>query len=327
MKKIVIIGGGTGTFTLLKGLRQFPTDNAVIVSTADDGGSTGRLRADYGVLPPGDLRQCLIGLSYSDEYLKQVFNYRFESGELAGQSVGNIFLTASELVSKNPLEALKLSARLLNVRGEIIPSTLKPTKLTALLNDGTKITGEYLIDEPKGNKFLDIKNLSLSPAPVNKQAVVAISQADAIVFGPGDLFTSIIPSLLVKEIKTAVLKSKAKKIYVASLMTKYGQTKNFDVFEFVSRLESFLAPGKRTIDQVIVNTQSPKATELGFYKKLKSEPVQYAPDSLEKFGYEIIKAKLLEVVKEPKAKGDKLQRSLLRHNSQELAKIVWESVQ
>src|SRR3989344_21191 len=165
MKNIVIIGGGTGTFTLLSGLRKFPTNNSVIVSSADDGGSTGRLRKDLGVFPPGDLRQCLVGLSYTEEHLKQLFNFRFESGELKGHTAGNIILAALEKITGSVDEALLLASKILNVRGAVVPVTLKPTLLSAVLANGKKIISEHQIDMPRKiqNSKFKIQNLRLQP--------------------------------------------------------------------------------------------------------------------------------------------------------------------
>ena len=146
MKKIVIIGGGTGTFTLLSGLRKFPSDNSVVVSTADDGGSTGRLRGELGVIPPGDIRQCLGGLSYTDETLRKLFSYRFAKGDLKGHTVGNIIIAALEKITGSVEQAIIQSAKMLNVRGQVVPVTLHPTRLSAIYNNGKKIIGEHNIN-------------------------------------------------------------------------------------------------------------------------------------------------------------------------------------
>ncbi|MBI2483950.1 YvcK family protein [Candidatus Uhrbacteria bacterium] len=205
MKNIVIIGGGTGTLTLLTGLRAFPTNNSVIVSTADDGGSTGILRRELGVMPPGDLRQCLLGLSYTDPVLRRLFAYRFDRGSLNGHTVGNIMLAALELVSGNSETALRECSKLLNVRGAVVPITKKPTLLSAMLENGRRIVGEHFIDEPKHNGTAKIRSISLSPSgPANPRALRLIKEADAIVFGPGDLFTSTLPNIIVDGVARAI---------------------------------------------------------------------------------------------------------------------------
>lgn len=319
MKNIVIIGGGTGTFTLLTGLRKFPTNNSVIVSSADDGGSTGRLRKDLGVFPPGDLRQCLVGLSYTEEHLKELFNYRFEKGELAGHTAGNIIIAALEKVMGGVEPAVNLAGKLLNVRGSVIPVTLKPTLLTAVLNNGKKIVGEHQIDEPKKDFRFKIKDLNLSPSmSANPKALEVLKSADVIVLGPGDLYTSILPNLLVKGIKEAIDASKAKKVLVASLMTKPGQTNGFSAKDFVEVTNKYL--GKKKLDAVIVNSEKPDAKALALYKKTGAEFVQPIK-SLPKV--EVISADLLSQHVHKKSKGDTLSRSLLRHDSDRLAQIVY----
>src|SRR3989344_3254586 len=288
MKNIVIIGGGTGTFTLLSGLRKFPTNNSVIVSSADDGGSTGRLRKDLGVFPPGDLRQCLVGLSYTEEHLKQLFNYRFEAGELSGHNVGNIILAALEKITGNVNSAIVLTAKMLNVRGRVVPVTLKPTLLTAILQNGKKIVGEHNIDQPRRikNQELRIKDLQLRPLThANPEAVAVLKKANTIVFGPGDLYTSILPNLLVNGIKQAIDNSKAKKVLVVNLMTRPGQTDNFKPEDFVVELNRHL--GKKKLDAAIVNNQKPQSQILAVYKKGGASLVPPEIKSLQKQKLEV----------------------------------------
>src|SRR6266404_6126862 len=242
MKNIVIIGGGTGTFTLLSGLRKYPSNNTVIVSSADDGGSTGVLRKDLGVMPPGDIRQCLVGLSYTQKELQELFNFRFDSGSLKGHSAGNIIIAALEKITGGIEPAIELASKLLNVRGQVLPVTLTPTVLSAELNNGKKLIGEHNIDDqdPKG-KASPIKNLKLSAAKVNPRILKELAQAHAIVFGPGDLYTSILPNILVKGMKEAINKSKAKKILITNIMTKFGQTDGFKASDFVKVLQTYLS--------------------------------------------------------------------------------------
>jgi uncharacterized cofD-like protein len=322
MKNIVIIGGGTGTFTLLSGLRKFPTNNSVIVSSADDGGSTGRLRRDLGVFPPGDLRQCLVGLSYTEEHLKQLFNFRFDKGELKGHTAGNIIIAALEKVTGNVDEALLLASKILNVRGRVLPVTLKSTLLTAILQNGQKIVGEHQIDMPRKiqNSKFKIQNLQLQPnGPANPHAVQALKNADVIVFGPGDLYTSILPNLLVKGIKEAIDASNAKKVLVVSLMTRPGQTDGFTPADFTNELNKHL--GKKKLDACIVNTKKPEGKLLVKYKKTGAEFVK--PDA-GKIKADVIKAALLSDVVQTRIKGDSLERSVLRHDSEKLAQIIYE---
>jgi uncharacterized cofD-like protein len=319
MKNIVIIGKRTETFTLLNGLRKFPTNNSVIVSSADDGGSTGKLRKDLGVFPPGDLRQCLVGLSYTEEHLKELFNYRFEKGDLSGHTAGNIIIAALEKIMGGVEPAVSLAGKLLNVRGQVLPVTLKPTLLTAILENGKKIVGEHNIDEPQKNLKFKIKNLKLSPnSPANPKALAVLKAADVIVLGPGDLYTSILPNLLVKGVKEAIDSSHAKKVLVTAIMTKPGQTDGFNSSTFVEITNQYL--GKKKLDSVIVNTEMPSKQALALYKKAGAEFVKPVKNLS---NIEVIAAELVSDVVHKKSKGDKLQRSLLRHDSEKLAKIIY----
>lgn len=324
MKNIVIIGGGTGTFTLLSGLRKYPSNNSVIVSSADDGGSTGILRKDLGVMPPGDIRQCLVGLSYTQKEMQELFNFRFDRGSLAGHSVGNIILAALEKIAGTE-EGINLASKMLNVRGQVLPVSLKPTTLSAVLQNGKKLHGEHNIDEPffaKATKAKPsgIKQLFLSPAKVNPKALKAIKQADVIVFGPGDLFTSILPNILVKGVALAINRSKAKKVLVTNIMTKFGQTDGFKASDFVKTLESYL---KGKIDYVLANNKKPDREVLQKYAKEKARFVETDMAALSKTKVTAIAHGLLSYNIIKKTAGDKLKRSFLRHDSEKLAKIIW----
>lgn len=347
MKNIVIIGGGTGTFTLLSGLRKFPTNNSVIVSTADDGGSTGRLRQELGVIPPGDIRQCLVGLSYTDGVLQNLFSYRFNNGSLKGHTAGNIIIAALEKITGNVEQAIITAAKLLNVRGQVVPVTLHSTKLSATLANGKKIVGEHNIDEvhpsstlpikgrenKKNNSSplvgearwganLRIKSINLRPAgPANPRALKLIAEADVIVFGPGDLYTSTIPNLLVRGVADAIKKSKAQKVLITNLMTKHGQTDKFKASDFVKHLEKYL--GKKQINAVITNTKKPAAKWIARHKKEHSEFVEPDVSALKQMKVDVKAADLLSSNTFQKNSGDILKRSYLRHDPERLAKIIW----
>lgn len=325
MKNIVIIGGGTGTYTLLAGLRQFPTNNAVIVSTADDGGSTGILRKELGILPPGDIRQCLVGLSYTEKTLQDLFSYRFSDGSLSGHTVGNIILAALMKTMGDPERAIAVAAKMLNVRGEVVPVTLYPTKLSAILTNGKNIIGEHNIDEldPRESRA-KIKSLILSPnKSANLRAIRLVNDAQAIVFGPGDLFTSIIPNLLVKGIREAIKKSQAKKIYVANIMTKHGQTDNFKCSDCVASLQKYLGA---KLDYAIVNTAKPDAKTLAAYAKERALITIPDMTQLKKLGVKVVAEALISKKQVVKVPGDSLRRSLARHDSEKLGKIIYELV-
>ena len=224
-KKVVVLGGGTGTFTILSGLKKYPFELTAIVAMSDNGGSTGVLRDELGVLPPGDVRQCLVALSRSDKLMRDLMNYRFENGGLKGLSFGNLLLSALEKVTGSFDSAVEKASEILRLDGRVIPATLDEVHLMAQV--GTRIVrGEEKIQMTKLNGSL--RRLWLEPeGRANPKALKAIREADAIIIGPGNLYASLIPNLLVAGIPEAIKKSKAKKIFICSLMTKVEHTKNF----------------------------------------------------------------------------------------------------
>ena len=243
MKNIVVIGGGTGTYTVLSGLKKYTPNLTAIVTMADDGGSSGELRDELGVLPPGDIRQCLVALSKSSKTMRQLLGYRFESGKLKGHSFGNIFLSALEKVTGSFSDALEEASQILNISGKIIPVTLQKTELCAKLKMGKIICGETNLQ--KTSFVNNLSELTLRPAvEINPEAVKAIKKASLIVIGPGNFYASLLPNLLVKGMKEAIRQSRAKKVFVCNLMTKKGHTDNFTVSDFVDVLETYL--GKKS---------------------------------------------------------------------------------
>lgn len=324
MKTVVIIGGGSATFNLLKGLRGFPTNNIVVVSTADDGGSTGVLRKDLGVMPTGDIRQCLVGLSYTAPALRDLFSYRFDRGTLKGQSAGNIILATLEKVTGSPESAIAEAARLLNVRGEVIFASKKPTTLSAKLENGETLRSEHEIDEPVLKKRSPIKKLMLTKAEVSPRAVDAIKRADAIILGPGDLYTSTLPNLLVPGIAKAVSESSAKKILITNIMTKLGQTDGFTASKFLSVVNDYLPEGP--IDTVIMNTKQPNAAAMKLYKKERAIFVK--PDIKKGAGknVHVVSKDVISNHVHKKASGDTLQRSMIKHDSEKIAGIIWNLI-
>lgn len=328
MRTIVIIGGGTATFTLLKGLRQFPTNNIVIVSTADDGGSTGVLRRELGVMPMGDIRQCLVGLSYTVPALQNLFAYRFEVGSLKGHSAGNLLLAALQKVTGNPEGAIAEAARLLNVRGEVLFVSQQPTTLSAKLTDGTIIKSEHELDEPVTKRRAPIARLMLSKADANPRVLDAIARADAIILGPGDLYTSTFPNLLVPGVATAIRASSAQKVLITNIMTKLGQTEGFVASDFVREANAYLgADGMASvIDTVIVNTKKPAPEVLARYKKERAAFVEPDILGLKKMGVCIIAEAVIGNHVHKKVRGDVLTRSLIRHDAEKTAEIIWNLI-
>ncbi len=244
LPRVVVIGGGTGVFNILTSLKKYPLDLSAIVTIADDGGSSGMLREDFGILPPGDIRRALVALApETSTKIIELFNYRFNVGSgLKGHSFGNLFLTALERINGDFNKAIKDAGKILNIKGRVIPISLKQCKLVAQLDDGSFIFGETNIDIPKKyRKNFTIKKLFLNqPIAANPEALKAIERADYIVVGPGDLYTSIIPNFLVSKVKNSFKKSIAKKIYLCNIMTKFSETNSFRAVDFLSTLEKYL---------------------------------------------------------------------------------------
>jgi len=271
IKNIVVIGGGTGTFAVLSALKQYPVDLTAVVSMADDGGSTGILRDQYGVLPPGDARRALVALSPSP-VLRDLFNYRFANGDLEGHSFGNLFLSALEKIHGNFALAVSEAGRVLNIKGTVLPVTLDNVRLVARLANGKLIRGETNIDISRERARAAISHLWLEPkAMLNPAASEALQKADLIIIGPGDLYTSIIPNLLVAGMSEDLRQSKAKKVYVCNVMTKYGETHGYKAEDFVCAIERYLGNG--ILDYALFNKTRPARAILAQYKKKRAELV------------------------------------------------------
>jgi uncharacterized cofD-like protein len=315
--KIVVIGGGTGTFTVLSGLKKYPVDLSAIVTMADDGGSTGILRDELGVLPPGDVRQCLVALSASPGALRKLMNYRFSQGGLRGHSFGNLFLSALEKMTGSFDKAVEIAGEVLHIEGHVIPSTLHPVRLVAELKNRKKIFGEanFHAANLKG-----ISKIYLKPsARANPKALKAIREADLIAIGPGDWYSSIIPNLLVGGIPEAIRKAKAYKVLTCNLMTKRGHTDGFTVDRYAHMAESHL---KTRLDYVIWNNQVPSRALLKRYARGGEYPV--LPPDIENrrfVGADLISWKIPE-----RQRGDMIKRSLIRHNPNRLAKLLMRIV-
>lgn len=316
MKKITVIGGGTGTFVVLSGLKKLNLNLGVVVAMTDSGGSTGKLRDQLGVLPPGDLRQCLVALSDAPILWRKLFLYRFEKGDFRGHNFGNLFLAALEKISSNYDKVIETASYVLQTKGEVIPVTYDKLHLVAEYENGKKITGEGLIDENIAETS-KIKNIYLTPkGKANIKAIKRIIDSDYIVIGPGDLYTSIIPVLLVNGIKQAFTKTKAKIIFIMNLMTKAGQTAGYSAYDHIKSLEKYL---KRKIDIVLLNTGKISKKIINFYKKHREEVVL---DDLDNKDYQIIREDLIDNKPIEKNKVDIVYRSILRHDSDKLIKVL-----
>lgn len=324
-KKVVVIGGGTGTYTVLTGLRKFPDLNlSVVVSMMDSGGSNRVIRDEFGLLPTSDIRQCMVALSaeHPSELLRKLFTYRYSSGTgITGMSFGNLFMAALTDIYGSQELAIEKTCEFLDVQGSILPVTFDNTNLVARYDNGTQVLGEHFIDEPE-TSLIDHKIVELSvfpPARANIQALLAIKKADLIIFGPGDLYTSVICNLVVSGVSEAIRKSKAKKVFVMNLMSRLGQTNEFSAQDHVSEVEKYL--DKESLDFVLVNNGKFSSDVLKRYKEENTHPVK--DDLKDGDGYRVIRADFVGSEIFDKQKSDKLTRSLIRHDSTKLAaKIV-----
>lgn len=322
MKKIVTIGGGTGSFTLLSGLKKYPIELSAIVSMADDGGSTGILRDELGVLPPGDVRQCLVALSDSSEMLRTLMNYRFEEGGLSGHSFGNLLLSALEKVTGSFSAGVEEASKILSVKGEVIPVTHIDTKLFIKLKNDGLLQGENEINHNFEIQKRGVEKMYLSPkAKANSRAVQKILSADLIVMGPGNHYCSILPNLLVSGIPEAIRKSKAKVVYNCNLVNKKGQTDGFTLDDYIDEIERYI--GKGRVDFAIYNNKKPSNTLLRKYAH-EGEPVSFNKESRKKRTYRTIQSNLLSTEKVRFARGDTIARtrSFIRHDTEKLSKVL-----
>lgn len=283
MIKLVTIGGGSGQSELLQYLKSYQFDLSAIVSMVDNGGSTGRLRDQLGVLPPGDLRRCLGVLAQGQSKLHKAWEYRFTSGDLTGHPVGNLVLAGLQLQTGDMEQAVAIVSKILKVKGKVIPVTTKLTTLYAQLTDGKVVVGETNIDVPKEKTRSPIKRVYLKPTvAATPAALKAIKQAKYIVFTIGDLYTSVIPNLLVKGIPEAIQKSKAKLIYTCNRTTKLGETNKFTVLDYVNTLDRYTG---RPLDTVIVDKSVKN-------DRITPRLVSYNLPILRKHGVEVVEASL-----------------------------------
>lgn len=318
MKKVVVIGGGTGNFSVLRGLKNYPVDLSAVVSMADDGGSTGILRDELGVLPPGDVRQCLVALSNSSSMMRSLMNYRFEQGGLGGHSFGNLLLSALEKVTGSFEKSVEEVGKILAIKGKVIPVTIHQVRLKMILNNHKVLEGEkevYLSQEIEHG----YKSIFLEPyAKANPRAIDEIVNADIVVLGPGGLYTSLIPNLLVEGVCEALRKTVAKKVFIVNLMNRKGQTTGFAVSTYLKEIEQFI--GSDIFDYIIVNNQNPSQLLIERYAEEGELIINDLKDD-----ERVVTAPLLGEFKE-EARGDLIKRSLIRHDSKKLAQELMKIV-
>ncbi len=305
--RIVAVGGGTGLPVLLKGLHKHTINITAIVTVADDGGSSGRLRGEFGVLPPGDIRNCLLALMEKESMMEKLFNYRFGQGEgLAGHNMGNLLITALADITGDFQSAIREVSHVLNVRGQVLPSTLEQVTLNAELADGTHLFGESRINQAT----IPLKGIFLTPSACAAvpEAVTAIQEADLIILGPGSLFTSVLPNLLVPGIASAIRESRAIKCYICNIMTQSGETSGFKASAHLAAIYRHTDIGE--IDYIIVNSKDIAQPCKKKYHEEGAVLVDLDVDALQEMGVSIISGDFLD------------EQGLIRHDPQKLASAV-----
>jgi uncharacterized cofD-like protein len=325
--RIVSIGGGNGLSALLRGVKRYVKAGAgaveitAIVTVTDDGGSSGRLRRELDVLPPGDIRNCMVALSEDETLLSRLFQYRFESGRgLKGHSFGNLFLTAMTHLTGDFSHAVKLSCEVLAVLGRIYPSTAADVALEATLADGTKVLGETRISRSK-SRIQKIELRPRRPKPLS-ETLEAIAEADLITLGPGSLFTSVIPNLLVDGISEAIAAAPALKAYFVNLMSQPGETSNFRASDHVDALlrHAGRARGRSLIDVCVVNTRPIAGRVLARYRKHAARPIENDLDNIQRMGLRVVEADLLRM------SGQSTQKKI-RHDQTVVGAVVLDLAQ
>ncbi len=313
LPKVVIIGGGTGLSVLLRGLKKFPVDITAIVTVADDGGSSGRLRNELNIPPPGDIRNVLAALSDVEPLVEELFQHRFNKGNnLIGHSLGNLILAAMTNITGDFVHAIREMSTVLNVRGKVLPAANTSVILHAEMEDGTLVSGESKI--PFSGK--KIKRVFLSPSKIEPltETVDVIREADLIVIGPGSLYTSILPNLLVPKIGEEVRKAKAKKVYICNVMTQAGETLDYSAADHVKALYDHMQDS--FIDTILVNEEEIPANIKSLYEEELAKPVHYDIEKLKSMGLEVLTDKIVSY-----------ENNVIRHDTNKVAKLLYGILQ
>lgn len=327
-KSFVVIGGGTGTFSVLSGLKKYSDNITAIVSMADSGGSAKKERDEWGLLPSSDIRKSLLALAdVSDRdslILRKLFEYRFAKGVgLSGMTFGNLFLVALSDITKSQSRAIKMSSELLRTKGMVLPVSYDKVHLAAEYEDGSVVVGEHDIDEPVHNGKIRITRLFTKPkAEVSPEVVTKIESADVLIIGPGGFYTTVIANLAVNGVVEAIKKSRAIKIFILNLMTEYGQTYAFSAKTFIEELDKYL--DVKLLDYIIFNDRPIPDDILKKYKRSQAVPV--VNDLNKKYNFRIISTDLLSEKRIKRQPGDTLRRSLIRHDPDKIARICLKIV-
>jgi len=309
--RVTVIGGGHGLSTLLHGLKEYTSNITAIVTVADDGGSSGRLREEFDILPPGDIRNCLVALADAEHLMGRLFQFRFSEGiGLKGHNFGNLFITVMSRLTGDFEDGVRASSKVLAIRGRVVPSTTSKIVLESLHTDGSKTIGESKIPDASA----PIEKVYIKPTDCvpTKSALEAIRKADVIVLGPGSLYTSIMPNLLIKGLADEILKSRAKKIYVCNVMTQAGETDGYKASDHLEALIKHTRKG--IVDYVVANTGNVPAELLGKYSEEKAYPVVLDTNNIKRLGCETIKSNVINT------------EDYIRHNSHKLAQIIIDLV-
>lgn len=321
MKRIVTIGGGTGSYTVLRGLKNFDDiEISAIVSMADDGGSTGVLRDELGVLPPGDVRQCLVALSEHGDIVRSLMSYRFEEGALKGHSFGNILLAALEKTAGSFVKGVEVASDILKIKGRVIPVTEDIAHLVINLNNGEQLIGENKINHTD-IQSIGVKNITFQESvKINEHARLAILESDLIVLGPGNFYCSLLPNIIVEGFKEAVKESKAKIILPVNLTNKKGHTLFFKVSDYVREIENKL---DRRVDYILFNNEKPSDEQIEMYKVKEGDGVMVLNDFIN--DKRVVSVPVLSHELVVKSTNDNIAniRSFIRHDSEKIAKAIY----
>ena len=310
--KVVTIGGGTGLSVLLRGLKKYPLEITAVVTVADDGGSSGKIRSDMNIPSPGDIRNVIAALSDVEPYLEKMFQYRFDSGEVKGHPVGNLMIAAMTDIHGDFSTAVKVMSRILNVRGTVLPTTNDIATLNAVLSDGEIIRGESSITKAGG--VIDHVYITPSRVKPNEDVLKAIEEADYIIMGPGSLYTSIIPNLVISNVAEKIRESNAKKIYVCNVMTQHGETDNYTVSDHIVAINKHVE--ENIFDLVIANSREFDDSILSKYHKEKQEPVKIDQEKIEELGIKLIKNNDVGIV----------DNNTIRHNADKVSELIYDYI-
>lgn len=312
---IVVVGGGTGLSTMLRGLKKYTPNITAIVTVSDNGGGSGVLRQEMNMLPPGDIRNCIMALSNTEPTMEKLFNHRFQKGQLKGQSFGNLFLAAMNDITGSFEEAVRHVSEVLSITGKVLPVTSQDVQLCAKLDNGSVVCGESEIVgicKATNSRIDQVYLLPHNPSPL-PEAIKAITSADVILLGPGSLYTSIIPNLLVDQVAKSIASSSALKIYISNVMTQQGETDGYNLMEHVEAIEKYL--GKDIIEYVIYNTGEIPQDYINNYKGERAEPVKHVVHKFTSDHITIIEKDIVKLYQEKK---------LVRHDEDKLAKSIFD---